>query len=141
MALSALAFAAEKPNFSGLWKFNPERTDSGVLPKPKVKITVKVEHQEPVFNLLLTIWREDQEVRQEFKARTDGKIYHDTYGPQTCSLVWEGEGIRMKLFDGQGNLIGSNLVRLDPTGKTLIREGVGKSSAGEVKIREVWEKQ
>ncbi|MDX2153072.1 MAG: hypothetical protein SFV54_20175 [Bryobacteraceae bacterium] len=140
LALTGALAAAEKPNFTGTWKLNADKSDYGGRPGGPA-VTVKVDHQEPAFTSHVTVHRDGDPIVQEFKAKTDGKVYYDTYGPQSCTMKWEGDVILMEMFDGAGNLLNSNRIRLEKTGKVMFREGVIKTGGGDVKIREVWEKQ
>lgn len=89
---AALAFSQAKPNFSGVWKMNPDTSEFGPLPKPE-KAIITIEHAEPNIQLTSdTMGPRGQQVAK-FKYTTDGKEVTNVNGPVELKSTakWEAD--------------------------------------------------
>lgn len=86
-----LAGDSEKPNFSGTWHYNPEKSKLQ-LPKPE-SLTMTIEHNEPEFKLFRTYAGSGVTDEWGITLTTDGKESIHQEGPQTlyCRLYWEDD--------------------------------------------------
>jgi hypothetical protein len=69
---ATLLLAADKPNFSGTWKMNAEKTDYGKIPKPQ-NFERKIEQKDPELNVTATFTGQNGPVTTNFKHYTDGR--------------------------------------------------------------------
>jgi hypothetical protein len=113
--------AAQKPNFSGVWKFNPDKS-SLQIPPPTSSI-FQIDHQEPYFNLVRTHFYGEKSDTWSIHLTTDGKefIQEENGEKLVGRLYWEGS---ILVFDSKiflRNREASNNVRyeLSEDGKTL----------------------
>ena len=73
--LAAVTFTAraEKPNFSGEWTLNADKSNLGPMPPPS-SMTRKVDHSDPAFNMTQTTLGTPQgDQTMTMKLTTDGK--------------------------------------------------------------------
>ena len=95
-AAGGLAFAQTRPNFSGEWRMNPDRTDYGTLPKPE-KITRKIEHADPNLSIVSTQSGPRGEITSELKLVIDGKEHVVRVGNVEIKTTprWDGAALRI----------------------------------------------
>jgi hypothetical protein len=91
------AFAAEKPDFSGEWKLNTEKSDFGPLPGPS-KATEKTTHKEPKLHVIATGVADQGEYSAEFDFTTDGQECKNSFvgNEMTSTVTWEGNRLVLK---------------------------------------------
>ncbi len=94
---ASLAVPASKPDFSGEWRLNLERSEFASQPAPK-KLTQTIAHKDPELKLaLLEISPLDQEVTQDATYSTDGtETSNLMLGTVVKSTVkWEGDELTL----------------------------------------------
>jgi hypothetical protein len=120
--ISALAIAADHPDFSGNWVINVEKSDFGGAPAPE-KFTRKIEHREP--SMVLTDAQssplgEDHAVRN---YTTDGKeiSYSWMGGDVKSSARWDGSKLVIvsKVNASGTDLVVNSVLTLSEDGKWL----------------------
>ncbi len=97
LASFAAAAPAGKPDFSGEWDLNLDRSDFGTQPAPR-KMTQKIAHKDPELKVaVLEISPLDQEVTQDLKYVTDGtQSSNSVLGtPVKATVKWEGEELSL----------------------------------------------
>jgi len=94
----ALAQEAQKPDFSGVWKFNPEKSKLQI-PAPTSSSFV-VDHKEPRFHLSRTHVYDGKPDTWSIDLTTDGKEVIQQTGDRTlhARLYWEGNQL---VFDSK----------------------------------------
>ena len=123
--LLTTALAAEdgtKPDFSGTWKFNSEKSRLEMT-APTKSIFV-IEHRDPSFRFTRTHTWGEQSDMLTFEFTTDGKEHYQRDGEmETWSrLTWMGEELVLDMKVVYGGEQGTNVVhyRLADGGKTFI---------------------
>ena len=88
---SVAAMAADKPDFSGKWKLNTEKSDFGPMPKPE-KAEYSVDHKDPQLNVKSTAVGQMGEVTNDVKMTTDGKEFINVLHGQEIkgTAKWDG---------------------------------------------------
>lgn len=135
---------APKPNFSGTWKVNIEKSTFDPSPTPK-SLTYKIEHQEP--SLKLTSTRVDDEAEDSvvLKLTTDGQentnVVHNN--DVKSKVTWQGAVL---LIDSVTTIEGGTYGlkdqwSLSADGKTITWLRHYTSSAGEADAKYILEKQ
>src|SRR5262249_46243461 len=122
-ALAALAVAADKPNFSGEWTLNVDKSNLGPMPPP-ASMTRKVDHSDPSLTMTqATTGGPQGDQTFTLKITTDGKEgTTEMMGNQAkTSATWEGDAlvINLKLDLGGGELKLTEKWTLSDGGKTL----------------------
>ena len=86
----ACAIAAEKPDLSGEWKMNTEKSDFGPLPGPS-KASEKITHNEPKLHISASGVTDQGEYSAEFDFTTDGQECKNTImgSEMTSTVNWE----------------------------------------------------
>lgn len=122
-ALTAgLLSAAERPNFTGQWKLNVEKSNFGPMPAPSSQ-TMKIDHTDP--DVTTTTDQESDQGKMSYviKYKTDGsEVVNEIRGAQAKSVgKWDGEAIVVTTkLDFQGTEITlSNTMKMDGGGRNM----------------------
>jgi hypothetical protein len=134
--------AADKPDFSGEWKMNAEKSSYGPIPMPSSFIR-KITHKDPS---LVIVEEQVQDGGKQVTTRTvttDGKSTTlDLNGNQVvCSATWDGSAI---IANSQVDAYGITFrdhMSLSPDGKTLTSEIQVSSGQGDATMTVVFERQ
>ena len=91
VALASFAVAADKPNFSGDWKINVDKSAFGPMPPPSA-FTRKIAHTDPALNIDEEQSGAQGDMKRSIKYSTDGKeTTNDFMGQQMKSTAaWDG---------------------------------------------------
>jgi hypothetical protein len=144
VAACGLVLAQDKPNFSGEWRMNPEKSDYGMVPKPD-KMTRKIAHNEP--NLLISTAQSGPqgEIASELKLVIDGKEQTNKVGNAEVKSTprWEGRILRIdsKRPFQNGELIMQEKWTLSADGKTIASAVHIVAPMGEADMTVVLDKQ
>lgn len=137
-AAATAAWGHKKPDFSGTWKVNGQKTDYGVMPGPR-STTLNIEHKDPDLKLAMTGGSGERALNLAFT--TDGSECTNYVGDTavTSKVNWDGAALAME------HRAGSVLVRdrwsLSEDGRvlTIVRKWSG--SEGEATQTIVSDKQ
>jgi hypothetical protein len=132
-----------KPNWSGTWKLNMEKSDFGKEPKPK-EVILKMEDKAPAFKYSATVTdMEGKQFNWEWEGAVDGKPYKET-GPQVANVTLKKindsttQGTRIT---ADGKTTQTYTSTLSKDGKVITEKWTVKGPEGEYKQHIVWEKQ
>jgi len=143
-ALASLAMAADKPNFTGSWKLDPDKSTFGPMPPPS-SMTRKIEHTEPALNLTEERSGPQGDQSLVFKYSTDGKeTTNELMGnPVKAVAVWDGGAlvINMKADFGGNEIKLTDKWTLSEDGKTFTDAQHIVAPQGELDITYVMKKQ
>jgi len=64
--------AADRPNFTGTWKMNPDQSSFGQLPRP-LEYERRIDHKDPVIKMTVRQVSQLGEQTVDLKVRTDGQ--------------------------------------------------------------------
>ena len=94
---ATLATAADKPNFSGSWKMNAEKSDFGPIPPPE-KLERTIVHEDPKLNVNTLNVGPQGEMKSDSMYTTDGKdSVNKTGGMEIKSVAaWDGDKLIIK---------------------------------------------
>jgi len=101
---------AQRPDFSGDWKLNPQASTLSPVVAPGVRGgTLRIRHRDPLFASHLAIEFADKPVESKFELVSDGReVAADHDGQRiVSSLRWEGDAL---IATWQINAPGSELV-------------------------------
>ena len=132
--------AQTKPDFSGVWKMNREK--SKFLAMENIRdIVSKIEHKEPNVSIFTTITGVDGEQTFEAKYTTDGKetTVEFPFGPVKATAKWEGDALMVEGKAEGFNVRGKYTLSAD--GKTLTKTSHLSTPNGDVDAIIVLEKQ
>jgi hypothetical protein len=136
VSVAMSAQTTEKPDLTGKWQLDAERTRFGKLPQPK-DLVIQIEHQEPQIRLITLM--NNGAVRETLELTTDGKQYpHPVQGKECmASAAWdEWTGTRLRV---EVNCPGSSSTRrfaAGTKGKILTTVLTVKDRSGEKKAYE-----
>ncbi len=140
---SLAAVAADKPDFSGKWKLNTEKSDFGPMPKPE-KVDYVIAHKDPELNVKSTATTQMGEVANESKIVTDGKEFTNTMRGQEIkgTAKWEGKVLVVhQELEMQGTTIRLDQKwTLSEDGKSITQEISISTPQGELKQKAVLDK-
>lgn len=137
------AVAADKPDFSGNWKLNVEKSDFGPMPKPE-KAEYVIAHKDPELNVKSTAVTQMGEVTNEVKITTDGKEFTNTMHGQEVkgNAAWEG---KVLVVTQKLNVQGTEIVlvqkwTLADDNKSITQDVAITTPQGELKQKAVLDK-
>jgi hypothetical protein len=145
LLLSSLAaVAADKPDFSGQWKLNLEKSDFGPMPKPD-KADYTVTHKDPDMTIK-TVMSSSQmgEMTVEIKIFTDGREFTNEMNGQQIkgTAKWEGKSLvvtsKFQVQDAEIKFI--QKWTLSDDGKSLTQEISISSPQGDLQQKAVLDK-
>lgn len=142
--LGAAGQAFAKPNFTGDWKLNADKSNFGPIPPP-TSMTLNIEHSDPNLKILTKQSGAQGDMEYEAKYTTDGKESVNKFGEAEAKSVvnWDGDALvnDTKLsFNGNEITIKSKWT-LSEDGKTLTNNAHLVSPQGELDMTQVFEKQ
>lgn len=151
LALSAIAGlmlgmgqAQAKPNLSGNWKLNVEKSEFGPIPAPS-SMTVKIKHDEPKITMSVTQSGAQGDMSYDANYTTDGKESTNTIGPMDAKSKahWEGDDlvVETKIDAGGSEIVIKGKYTLSEDGKTITNNSHLTTPQGELDLKQVMEKQ
>lgn len=112
-----------KPNFSGTWVLNTQKSR---IKDPPASATFRIRHQEPNWHLSSThVYQDGKRYVSDIDLRTDGThelVTHERGYDSRTRMYWDGDVlVRDEKARGKDGTAGANVVRysLSPDGKTL----------------------
>jgi hypothetical protein len=143
-AFAALATAADKPNFSGSWKMDPDKSTFGPIPPP-TSMSRKIDHNDPALNFVEERSAAQGDQTLTFKYTTDGKeTTNELMGnPVKGTANWDGAAlvIAMKADFGGNEIKLTDKWTLSDDGKTLTDAQHIVAPQGEIDVTYVLKKQ
>ena len=135
---------ASRPNFSGTWKLNVEKSDFGPLPGPESETEV-IEHTDPTIKLAVARKGPDGAQNYNLVLAIDGKEQVHKVGDQDVKTTaqWDGSALVVLtklMFQDNEVQIKSNYT-LSPDGKTVNVAAHLSSPMGEADQKLIFEKQ
>lgn len=136
--------AQAKPNFSGTYKLNVDKSDFGPLPPP-TSITLNIDHADPDLKVSTSSSGPQGDQNYDMKYTTDGKESTNKVGPMEAksTCTWDGDDLAVNTnLDANGMQIGiKGKWSLSSDGKTLTQNAHINSPQGEVDIKYIFDKQ
>jgi hypothetical protein len=141
---ATLLLAADKPNFSGTWKMNAEKTDYGKIPKPQ-NFERKIEQKDPELNVTATFTGPNGPITTSFKHFTDGRESVNTIRGSEIhtKAAWEGNTLVLNSVRKVQNadVVTHEKWSLSEDGKELTVSSKTTSPNGDLIITMVMDKQ
>ena len=144
-ALAGIAWAADKPNFSGDWKMNGAKSNFGPIPAPAT-YTRKVTHMEPSITIENT--QTGTALGDQHDTRTyttDGKevSYQANGADVKAAITWDGNAL---LINSKASIQGMDIIIKDTItladdGKTMTDAVHVASPQGDIDLALVFDKQ
>ncbi|MGO9242586.1 MAG: hypothetical protein ACLQBJ_17420 [Bryobacteraceae bacterium] len=140
---SLTVFAADKPDFSGNWKLNLEKSDFGPMPKPD-KADYVIVHKDPEMSVKSTVVSQMGEMTNEVKILSDGTEFTNTmFGQEVKGTAkWEGKTLVVtQKIDMQGTP--ATIVQkwtLSDDGKTIQQDVTFSGPQGEMSRKAILDK-
>jgi len=135
--------AADKPDFSGNWKLNVDKSDFGPMPKPE-KADYTIIHKDPEMNVKSVAVGSMGEMTNEVKILTDGTEFTNTVRGQEVkgTAKWDGKTLVVtQKLEIQGTAI--TFIQkwtLSDDGKSIVQEVNISTPQGEVAQKAVLDK-
>ncbi|HZT38057.1 MAG TPA: hypothetical protein VFA28_09165 [Bryobacteraceae bacterium] len=142
VGLAGQAFA--KPNFTGDWKLNADKSNFGPIPPPTA-MTLNIEHSDPNLKILTKQSGAQGDMEYEAKYTTDGKESVNKFGEAEAKSVvnWDGDALvnDTKLSINGNEITIKSKWTLSEDGKVLTNNAHLVSPQGELDMTQVFEKQ
>jgi hypothetical protein len=143
-AAAGMALAADKPDFSGDWKLDADKSTFGPMPPP-TSMTRKIDHKDPMLSVSQSQSSAQGDMSTEAKYSTDGKETTNTMmgNDVKSKAVWEGKTL---VITSNANFGGAdvklvNKWTLAEDGKTLTDVMGISAPQGEFEVTYVLAKQ
>lgn len=144
VAATGFAMAADKPDFSGDWKMDADKSTFGPMPPP-TSLTCKIDHKDPDLSIVQTQSGAQGDQVLNFKYSTDGKeTTNSLMGNEVKSkAAWEGKTlvINSSLDAGGSPVKLVSKYSLSDDGKTLTQALNISAPQGDFEITYVLVKQ
>lgn len=134
-----------RPNLSGTWKLNVDKSDFGVMPPPTSAVNV-IEHNDPALKVKANSDGPQGKVEYTLNSTTDGKEAVNTMMGQEVksTTAWDGKNLvtnaKLTMLDNDITL--KQVYVLSDDGKTLtVNAHVVMGSMGEMDQKMIYEKQ
>jgi hypothetical protein len=139
LALSATVLSAQtKPNFTGTWELNLEKSDLGGA--PITKLAVQIKHDDPVLMYTAKGTAGGEDFEETETLTTDGKPGHDSRGAVITSH-WEGNMLITVATTDDGHPYYEMSMTLAADGKSATRDFLRTSPDDPQRRHEIYDKQ
>lgn len=137
---ASIAGAQAKPNFSGTWKMNPQKSKFAGSDNPS-GITIKIDQKDSTISESVDVQDGSGDQAVEAKYTLDGKESDVQLGPNTCkgTAKWEGATLVIEWKSDGLNFLRKHTLSAD--GKTITMTVRHPSPNGDVDEIVVLEKQ
>jgi len=112
-------FAGKKPDFTGQWELNVQKSDLGGA--PMTKLTVHIEHKDPTFTYTAKATVNGQDFDESETFKTDGTPAQDSRGA-TVRAHWENETLVIESTAADGSPLDETHITLSADGNTTTRD-------------------
>ena len=137
------AMAAGKPDFTGEWKLNIDKSDFGPMPPPSSQ-TQKIDHKDPVLKITTAQSGADGDYTTDATYTTDGKeAKNNMRGADTKSICkWDGDVLVMDTkLDFQGMEIAlKTTMKMADDGKSINAKTKISTPQGDFELATLLEK-
>ncbi len=141
---AATLSAADKPDYSGDWKLNVQKSEVG--PMSPASMTEKIDHKDPDLKVVTAATGGPQgDVSYQAKYTTDGKECSNEFGGMQAksTVSWDGSSLTFstKMNAGDADVVIKGKWTLSADGKTLTQSAHVTTPQGEFDMAYVFEKQ
>jgi hypothetical protein len=144
LGLSLAGALSAKPNFTGDWKLNVDKSEFGPFPPP-TSMTMKIEHADPDMKVASSQSGQQGDISYDAKYSTDGKETANTIGPMEMksTAVWEADDLIVTTkFEANGaEIVIKSKWTLSQEGKVLTQNAHITGPQGDVDVAYVMDKQ
>lgn len=133
---AAALFAEDHPNFTGKWKLNIQKSETGG--SGLTELIVEVDHKDPVFKYTVKGMAGGQQFEQDESFTTDGKPSRDSHGLMV-KASWDGPSLVAVGTADDGSMVYLSKLTLSEDGKTITRVFTGKDDPQQ--RHEIYDKQ
>lgn len=118
--IASIAAAQTKPDFSGSWKMNSEKSKFEPIDDIR-NVILKIKHKDPDFSQSLIVTRGVGDQTFEEKYTTDGKESDVKLSSGTVKAIakWEGDTLTIEQKTENGAILNRRKYALSTDGKTL----------------------
>lgn len=142
--ITAPTTSGPKPNFSGTWKLNVQKSDFGPLPGPESETDV-IDHNDPKIKMAVVRKGDQGEQKYDLDLTIDGQEETHKLGDQDIKTTanWDGSALMVltKLTFQDNDVLIKSAYTLSPDGKTVNVAAHLSSAMGEADQKLVFDKQ
>ena len=136
--------AADRPNFTGDWKMNPDKSSFGQLPRP-LEYERTIKHKDPIIHMSVRQVTSAVDQTFDMTLRTDGRETRNQIGKGESRTTgkWVGRDLQFTTSRGfeEGDVVSKETWSLSGDGKILTSVTVMQTPRGTVEVRMVLDKQ
>lgn len=143
LTIASFAQKPDKPDFSGTWQLDVQRTRFGAVAQPH-SLVIQIEHHEPQVRILTVAVNDKGEEREMLDLTTNGKQHALTLDGKACTANahwhwWSGKRLVVEV-NRPGSYV-SRRFTLGANGKILttiltVKDGSGEKTAYEFFFRQ-----
>ncbi len=142
---AALCFAADKPNYSGLWKINAAKSDFGPMPQGPEKFERTIDHKDPAIKIttVQSMGGNERTTTVEYTINGQEQTIKAGAGEAKVTPAWKDEKlVVLSKREVQGMEIkSSESWSLSADGKVLTVDSELSTPQGDFKLKFVLDKQ
>jgi hypothetical protein len=142
IVLAASSSAADKPDFSGVWKLNAAKSDYGPMPPPEL-FTRTIQHSEPVIIIIEEQKGPGTIPSSTRKMKTDGRPVEQTVNGVSAKYFakWEGASlVTVTTIESRG-VSSEDKMSLSPDGKLMTSMVEFETPQGTLAVRIAFDRQ
>jgi len=137
--ISSLALSAQtKPNLTGTWELNVQKSDLGGA--PITKLAAQIEHKDPVLKFVVAGKAGGEDFTETETYSSDGTPTTNARGDQV-KVHWDGTTLVIETTAPDGNALDISRITLSSDGTNLTRDYECKSANDAQKRHEIYDKR
>lgn len=129
-------FAEDHPNFTGKWKLNIQKSETGG--SGLTELIVDVDHKDPVFKYTVKGMAGGQQFEESESFTTDGNPSRDSHGLMV-KASWDGPSLVAVGTADDGSMVYLSKLTMSEDGKSITRVFTQKDDSQQ--RHEIYEKQ
>jgi YD repeat-containing protein len=136
--VSSVAVSSQtKPNFTGTWELNVQKSDLGGA--PITKLAAQIEHKDPALKFIVVGQAGGEDFTETETYSTDGTPTTNARGDQV-KVHWDGATLVIETTAPDGNALDASRITLSDDGTNLMRDYERKTANDAQKRHEIYDK-
>jgi hypothetical protein len=137
--ISSFALSAQtKPNLTGTWELNVQKSDLGGA--PITKLAAQIEHKDPALKFIVAGKAGGEDFTETETYSTDGTPTTNARGDQV-KVHWDGTTLVIDTTAPDGQALDASRITLSPDGTNLMRDYERMNASDAQKRHEIYDRR